>query len=111
MEIYKTTIAGTAVNVIFVGSVYLFHNSYYGYIAHAKRSELRQERGHEFFTLTTGNHHTIGGRCSGSALESGVKRFITKLEKQHGAAVVDYETHTADLANAWLDLESGFKFI
>lgn len=109
MEIYKTTFNGHAISVIFNGGIYLFYNSTYGFIAYAERSQLKQESGHEFFTLTFGNHHCWGGSLQASSLESLSKRFIRKTEGAHGAAVVDFETHEADLANAWIDLASAFK--
>lgn len=109
MEIYKTTFNGTSICVIFNGGCYLFYNTCYGFLAFAVRSKLAQEDKHDFFTLTCGNHHCLGGALPASSLESKVKAFIRKTERAHGALFIDFETHEKDLANAWLDLESAFK--
>lgn len=111
MEIYRTTFNGHAVSVIFNGGFYLFFNEAYGFLASATRSKLAHEEHHEFFTLTYGNHYCGGGTLCNSRIESNAKRFIRKIESAHGAAVVDFETHEADLANAWIDLESAFKIL
>ena len=109
MEIYKTTFNGNSIDVLFNGACYLFYNSYYGFIASAVRSDLHQERGHEFFTVTAGNHHCCGGSLTYSGILSGVKRTIRRAECSHGAAVVDFEVHESDLSGAFLDLVGGLR--
>ena len=109
MEISKVSFNGNTIDVLFNGKCYLFYNSYYGFIASAVRSDLRQDRGHEFFTVTAGNHHCLGGSLTCSGILSGVKRTIRRAECSHGATIVDFEVHEADLAGAFLDLVAGFR--
>lgn len=109
MEIYKTTFNGNTIDVLFNGACYLFYNSYYGFVAMAERSQLSRERGTEFFTVTAGNHHCVGGSLTLSGILSGVKRTIRRAECSQAATVVDFEVHERDLAGAFLDLVGGLK--
>lgn len=104
MEIYKTTFRGSEVSVIFTGSHYYFHNSYYGVIAVAERDYGKDSGSASHFTLSVGNRHTLGGSLSG-AVESLVKRFITKSEQKYITKKVTYNTEEIDLADGKLSCE------
>lgn len=99
MEISIINPQGSRVVVLFNGSTYVFYSEYYGTMAIAERSKNAHESGREFFTLTAGNHHCEGGRFSNGNIFAFAKRFINKAESKYISTCVDYETHTADLAN------------
>ena len=105
MEIYKTKFRGSEVSVIFTGSHYYFHSSYYGVIAVAERDYTKDSGSKSHFSLSVGNHHTIGGSLSAGAVECLVKKFITKSEQKYITKEVTYFTEVADLANGSLSCE------
>ena len=112
MELYKTTFQGREVSVIFCGSMYLFYNSFFGYLAAAKREQRKEfNPGNrtEAFTVQYGNSHAIGSSLTNSRILSGVHRFIKRLEIEHNASAVYFTDNEADLNGAYLDLESAFK--
>ena len=109
MEFYKTTLRGSEVNVIFTGSHYFFHNSYYGVIAIAERdydeTDCSGERAKTFFTLSIGNSHCQGGSFSNGAVECFVRRFIRKAEQECKPTNVEFVTRDLDLNKGCLVCE------
>lgn len=99
MEISIINPASRRVVVLFNGGTYVFYSQYYGTLAIAKRSSLAHEKGREFFTLTAGNRHCEGGILTNSCIMEFSKRFINKNENKYITKSVDFETHTADLAD------------
>ena len=108
MELTKTTFNGHKVDVIFNGPIYLFYNSYAGFIAAAYRSH--EDKNGEHFLIKIGNRHTVGGSLTDSVVLSYVQRFIRKAEQRYIPKNVDFIVdYSADLADAYLDLSDGFK--
>lgn len=104
MEIYKTTFKGAEVSVLFNGSHYFFHSSYYGVLAIAERDYKKDTGGTSHFALTTGNRHADGGRLSGSVVASLAKKFIRKAEQRFIKTDVTFDETSADLANGVITL-------
>lgn len=102
MEIYKTRIAGSEVNVIFTGKNYFFHSSYYGYLAIAERTEESYERigtedNTQEFILRAGNEHTIGGSMSDDVVKRAAEKFIRKNENRYIPVTCKFDERHADL--------------
>lgn len=108
MEISITAIRGRKVNVIFNGSTYYFHNSFFGFLAIAERDYNEEKNGKAAFTIIVGNHHTTGGSLCNSAIETAVKRFINKAECNFVDKKVKYTTVEKDLANVFVKIEYTF---
>lgn len=110
MEITKTSFRGCEVSVIFTGSHYYFHSSYYGLLAVAVRDYDREVSmdyqtgtgAASFFTLITGNHNTIGGCLGGSVVASLCERYIRKLEQRYITKSVSFGHSSQDLTNTSL---------
>lgn len=85
MRVFTTKFRGSEVNVIFNGSHYYFLNSYYGILAIAERDYGKTTTNggvcKTAFTVTIGNHHTVGGQLGGSVVAVLAKQFIRKAEQ------------------------------
>ena len=92
MEFFRIKINECEVNVVFNGSTYYFHNSFYGYVAIAERDyEYTYNSDHATkFNIYVGNEHCIGGSFSNSRIIAAVKRLINKQENKYCANKVDY---------------------
>ncbi|MGN1157949.1 MAG: hypothetical protein ACI4TK_17385 [Agathobacter sp.] len=104
MEINVTKIAGCEVNVIFVGSHYYFHSSFYGLIGIAERKGYDDED-MKTFILRAGTANTCGGSCNRPAIISAMKRTINKGENKYVTTKVNY-IDTGELCNHGLRVET-----
>ena len=106
MEIYKTKIAGSEVSVIFTGKNYFFHNSFFGYLAIAERTEGSYERigvaddNLQEFVLHIGNAHTIGGHMPDGVVRTAAERFIRKNENKYVPVACKFDEKKCDLNNS-----------
>ena len=108
MEFYKTTFQGTEITVIFNGSHYYFHSSYYGVVAIAGRDYDRTEFGWDkphktHFVVSVGNLRCQGGCLSDSVVATLAKRFVSKAETRHGMEDVTYDVVQQDLNKGYLE--------
>lgn len=90
MEIFTTLINGATVNVIFTGSHYYFHNSFFGIIGVAKRLSDSSEMQRKRFELLTGNNHTEGA-LTDCTIVSMMKRVINRAENKYVPCDVEYD--------------------
>lgn len=109
MRVFTTKFRGAEVNVIFNGSHYYFLNSYYGILAIAERDYGKTTTNggvcKTAFTVTIGNHHTVGGSLGGSVVAMLAKKFIRKAEQVYTSVDVEFtDGENADLANGCLTI-------
>lgn len=96
MEIFTTKSNGAAVNIIFTGSHYYFHNSFFGIFGVATRVSDACELEDKKFKLLVGNDHTIGSSFSTRAVECLMKRIINKCENMYVKCKIEYTTELFD---------------
>jgi len=101
MEIYKTTIKGCEVNMIFTGKNYFFHNSFYGWLAIAERQEGHYDKPQKF-VLYIGNRHTLDGTMTNSVVAAAVRKFIRKCENKFVETSCEFVEEEKDLADAYV---------
>ena len=82
MELYKTTIKGNKINVLFMSNYYVFHSAFYGYVAIAERN-YNPKYCTSWVELWAGNRHLGGGSLTESAIIASAKRFIAKCERKY----------------------------
>lgn len=104
MELYKTTIKGSEIDVLFMGGYYVFHSPYYGYVAIAERTYNPKTQTSNL-VLYIGNHHLGGGSLTESAIKASAKRFIAKCERKYNDATkVDFVVKDHDCNNSYIHL-------
>lgn len=101
----QTKLRGHQCTLIFTGSHYYLHSSFYGLLGQATRDYSREVSNpvHKaFFTLEVGNHH-----CSfpSSTIATAFKRAINKEENTYVTKMVEYEIQERDCANCNLKIE------
>lgn len=103
MQFYKTTINGSEVNVIFTGKNYFFHNSFFGWLCIAERTEESYERAGvkdslQEFVLYVGNRHCSGSTsCNNNEVVKCAKRVIKKYENLYIRVPVRFNIIDSDL--------------
>lgn len=108
MEIQVIKSNGCKMYVFFTGDKYVLYSEYYGTMAIAERSDLAQEKGHEFFTITVGNHHCKGGTFTDSTVFGIMKKSVTKSENRYIPKKVSFERAAdVDLANVRTTVVAG----
>lgn len=105
-----TKFKGSEVSVIYTGSHYYFHNSYYGVIAIAERDYEKTTYGWDkehktHFNLSIGNVHCVGGSWHNGAIECMVRKFINKNDQKHGKVAITYDVYEVDLNKGYLTCE------
>lgn len=109
MEIYKTKFRGSEISVIFTGSHYYFHNSFFGVIAIAERDYERtscsDNPARTFFYLSIGNAHCQGSSFNNGAVECFVRKFIKKNEQRYKETNVEFLMLEYDLNRGCLTCE------
>ena len=96
---------GHPCTLIFTGSHYYLHSSFFGLLGRATRHYNREVSNpvHKaFFTLEVGNHH-----CSfpSSTIAAGLKRAINKEENKYVEKIVEYEVQELNCASYNLKIE------
>ena len=96
MEIFTTKLQGAKVNVIFTGSHYYFHESFFGIFGVATRVSDAGELEAKKFHLLVGNEHTSGSSFSSSSIERFMKIVIGKQENMYVKCNIEYTTEIFD---------------
>ena len=98
---------GHQCTLIFTGSHYYLHSSFFGLLGRATRHYDRERETNykkALFTLEIGNSRCDGGTLSG-AIEAGFKRAINKMENTYVEKTVEYNVHTVDCDKFTLKIE------
>ena len=85
MELYKISVKGNELDVLFMNNYYVFHSAFYGYVAIAERNYYPNSQKSNI-ALYVGNRHIGGGSLTESAIIKGAKRLITKCETKYNQA-------------------------
>lgn len=96
MEIFTTKLQGVTVNVIFTGSHYYFHESFFGIFGVATRVLDACELEDKKFHLLVGNIYTIGYSSIEYAIERLMKRIINKWENKYVKRKIEYTVEIFD---------------
>lgn len=105
MELYKISIKGNEINVLFMSNTYVFHNTFYGFVAIAPRNyNVRAQKSE--VVLWVGNKHLGGGSLTEGAIIASAKRFITKCEKRYNDTTkVEISVNHHDCNNSYIRLD------
>ena len=99
---------GHPCTLIFTGSHYYLHSSFFGLLGRATR-HYNRERETDYkealFTLEIGNSRCSGGTLSKGTIEAGFKRAINKEENTYVEKTVEYNVHIVDCNKFTLKIE------
>lgn len=101
----QTQIRGYQCTLIFVGSHYYLHNSFFGLLGQATRDYDKEGKYPDFtchFTIEVGNHHC---NWPSSMIASYFKRQIRLEERRHVAKEVTFDEKELDCTNKTLDIK------
>lgn len=97
MEILTTKLQGDTVNVIFTGSHYYFHNSFFGIFGVATRVSDAGELETKKFNLLVGNEHTSDSfSFCNYYIERFMRRVIGRQENMYVKCNIEYATELFD---------------
>lgn len=107
MEINKIKFQNMEVYVIFTGKNYFFHNSFYGYLAIAERTDesferLGKDTNLQYFVVYSGNSRWADG-FSRNCFEM-AEKFIKKNESRYLKTICNFSECEIDLNKCHVDL-------